>query len=468
MARYSDDFRSEVIAAAQNSNKPRSAIARYYGIAPSTLSRWMQQYTIPKTDLDSEDEPPKIGRIRIRGREGGWKEIHPKRRETGDPELDTLWEMSFDELAAINKDPDHPLHEKSKQVGREIMAPLGEAAKNLYRPAIQPIIDQMRKFAEISRTPGWSSDFAAQIAPYAGINDIMKSIAERTNIGATFTEAVRAQLPEINLIPKINLISPFTADSSIASVVAGFKPQLDSIYAWQTERFRSFTEDAKWLLLLGVYPPNWHSRALDPVDADVLRPLLRDEGIVLAWAPDTDTLVQLLDADSAEERKQILAHRKSAIAEHCQNALEAAPSGELDEARLLAISAVEALQAGHHQAAQALATNVLEACINERLPRKERNILVNRKSGSAFEREEAFRAAMVFDAVNAAYAQEYRPNRGIPVPTSYSRHATAHSTSLEQYTPLNALLAIMHATAIVMLFAHQLNVKDLDDMEEIE
>lgn len=467
MPRYSDEFRAEVISAAKASDKPRATVAREYGISPSTLYRWMRQDSATNHASDAE-EPAEIGRIWIRGRDGETREIYPKRRETGDPELDALWDMPFQDLAKINRDPEHPLHEKSKQVVREIMAPLGEATRNLVRPAIQPVIDHMKNIAQISLTPGWKSNFAAQIAPFTGLNDVMKSIAEHTNISATFAEAVRAQLPKIDLMPHISLIQPHLGDASWTSLIAGMKPQLESVFAWQNERLRNLAQDAKWLLLLGVYPPNWHNRALDPVGSEVLRPLLREEGIVLAWAPDPDTLVQLLNAESPEERQQILSNRHDVVAEHCKEVLESAPTGRLDGARSLALSAVAALQSGHPHPAQALATNVLDGCINTYIPRRERNILVNRTSPSAFEREAAFRAAMVFDAITAAYAAEYRPERNLPVPSSYSRHATAHGISLVQYTPLNSLLAVMHATAVVMLFAHQLSEYENDDSDEGE
>ncbi|NLS08645.1 transposase [Nesterenkonia sp. MY13] len=44
MARYSDDFRREVIAAARQSHEPRSHIAQRFGIAPATLNNWLSEF----------------------------------------------------------------------------------------------------------------------------------------------------------------------------------------------------------------------------------------------------------------------------------------------------------------------------------------------------------------------------------------------------------------------------------------
>ncbi|WP_372468901.1 hypothetical protein ACCO44_05995 [Microbacterium maritypicum] len=51
-------------------------------------------------------------------------EDEPSTRESSDPDYQRLWKMSFRELAEIETDPENPLHEKAKEVAREVIAPM--------------------------------------------------------------------------------------------------------------------------------------------------------------------------------------------------------------------------------------------------------------------------------------------------------------------------------------------------------
>ena len=44
MARYSDGFRTEVIAARRQSQDTTAQVARRYGVSPSTLKSWMNEF----------------------------------------------------------------------------------------------------------------------------------------------------------------------------------------------------------------------------------------------------------------------------------------------------------------------------------------------------------------------------------------------------------------------------------------
>lgn len=54
-------------------------------------------------------------------------EPNERTRQSSDPDYRRLWSMSFRELAEIEKDPDNPLHEKAKIVGREVAEPIRSA-----------------------------------------------------------------------------------------------------------------------------------------------------------------------------------------------------------------------------------------------------------------------------------------------------------------------------------------------------
>jgi len=89
-------------------------------------------------------------------------------RHSDDPEFQRLWQMKFSELEAIERDPEHPLHQKALIVGREMLAPMAKAFEvssrvtraalseglgEYWRAALQPAIDASR-FLEQKYTPG--------------------------------------------------------------------------------------------------------------------------------------------------------------------------------------------------------------------------------------------------------------------------------------------------------------------------
>ena len=115
----------------------------------------------------SDNERP---HIRVKGSDGEWHEIETKRRETGDPELDRLWRMSFGELEAILDDPEHPLHEKAGQVAREITEPLAEMAKEV----LKPLVDSLPKFDVSALMPKVDSERAVLEGSLRGRRDQLR------------------------------------------------------------------------------------------------------------------------------------------------------------------------------------------------------------------------------------------------------------------------------------------------------
>jgi hypothetical protein len=81
----------------------------------------------PEAGLGPKHEPKGRGSIQVRGTDGEWHELEVERKQTGDPELDAIWAMSFRELQRILEDESHPLHEKAKQVSNEITRPITDA-----------------------------------------------------------------------------------------------------------------------------------------------------------------------------------------------------------------------------------------------------------------------------------------------------------------------------------------------------
>lgn len=97
----------------------------------------------PDEPADDDTEPNESASIQYRGADGEWHELDVEPKQTGDPELDAIWAMSFDELQGILEDESHPLHEKAKQVSREITQPIVDAASEIMRPITQSLVNSL-------------------------------------------------------------------------------------------------------------------------------------------------------------------------------------------------------------------------------------------------------------------------------------------------------------------------------------
>lgn len=449
MKRYSYVFRRKVVVAAMNSGKAKAQIARDFGIAPSTLRRWLREVgrfedeSAPNSEV--EDRPDGIGKIWIRGADGERRELavgEPK--HTGDPEMDRLWAMSLQELETIAKDPNHPLHHKAKQVFRDMLAPLTDAAQEALRRTTEPIAEMIKSFRD-------------EFSNSRTINDVFRRL-----------------MPSLDVSSSVNLIrSPVT--ENLSQLFAGLKPQIDNIFAWQSEVLRETRKTAQRAFLVLLYPPNWHHPDISPVDDKCLRQLLREEGLVLAWTPDAGTLRLLLKAEHSYERRQVLVDRCGPIVKHCTELMAEQLSGHFGIEAAAVIEAAHTYLEGRYWGAQALATNVLDSVLRWQLAssygalaKGNDDSFQSKAVRRTFTPQLAFQAAMVLESVRAAHAQDSKPGNDAATPTMYSRNATSHGVSPRQYSPTNALIVLMHATTIIMLFARRLELEERRQLEDSE
>lgn len=201
-----------------------------------------------------------------------------------------------------------------------------------------------------------------------------------------------------------------------------------------------------------AFPPNWET-----VDASPnFQEILTEEGLALAWVPPPAILQQILDATSAGKRRQIISRNRKQITAACIAELEAIDLGDCESQAWVddfALEAAYALREGRWRASQALSANLLDsvltAAIDGSIQQK-----VRRSGGKKWEQQgwETFSAkdVLVFSALYGVHSQ-YRPGNGDPVPKTFSRHASVHSVSLEQYKPVNAVIALMHVVGLLRL-----------------
>lgn len=197
-------------------------------------------------------------------------------------------------------------------------------------------------------------------------------------------------------------------------------------------------------------PPNWW-----PVDialdtrGDALRTLLLDEGIPLAWVPNAALVDRLLDADTAQQRRQLIRDGWRGIVRDCEDAAGSLSSRVARENARFIRRCASAIRDGHPEAAQALAANLIDT-LGVQYVRKEvvghnwRAIIA--KNGRTTLTRLELRTLLVLGPVAVAHGA-YRS--GDVIPRAFTRHATAHAVSARQYSKTNSLLALMCATSLL-------------------
>jgi hypothetical protein len=200
----------------------------------------------------------------------------------------------------------------------------------------------------------------------------------------------------------------------------------------------------------------------------------RDEGLPLMWVPRAATIKELDNAPDADARLAVMAAHQDEIISDCEDLLNQCTDEDLNDRVSLALLAVDAMKAGHHQAAMALAVAIAEPlAVWASTPRvrafeskqdqadweKQRK---NRSTGGKYNyaRIEIGRLPpgdvefwdfndQVLMLPVPRFFTSFFPERGDPVPTSLSRHAVVHQPTLSHFSEINALLSIMLVSSIL-------------------
>jgi hypothetical protein len=253
-----------------------------------------------------------------------------------------------------------------------------------------------------------------------------------------------------------NLFAGFSAAIS-DKFFAGLKPLLGS---WAEQFSRSFSLNLGQLISPDVLarlresvPPNWQ----DIEDPDWSAALaIMNEGIPLIWVPRGSIVGRLINAGNAESRLEILDHARGNIVDDCAAALDEVTAPDLVPLAGLAAASGRALRDGHCAASQALSANVFDTWLRDTV-RRGALFAPPGKGHSPYEhlrkqivpvtddvRITELKASGALTPVVMALAK-FTP--GGPVPTQFARHATAHAAGPEQYTDVNAIIALMLTTS---------------------
>jgi hypothetical protein len=261
------------------------------------------------------------------------------------------------------------------------------------------------------------------------------AIGKRLTAAAGLNEAYAMALPKV-LLPNIVL------------------PKLPSFTPELIELIKNFRE--QWRK---ASPPNWPED-----DFERLLDFVKETGWSVVWVPTPEVLASLLEAEDAEQRKEVLVEHGAAIAESCRSVLAEVTTPRLAPFVDATDEAARAYLEGLPRAAQALGSSVVTALIHEELGYKSFN---KAKAKTNVDPNDAQLPHIRLFVIVSTVPQALNPFNPVTADESseFSRHGTAHTVSPKQFRPVNALSALMLAASLVREL-HQLLVDSLDELED--
>lgn len=214
---------------------------------------------------------------------------------------------------------------------------------------------------------------------------------------------------------------------------------------------------ASWLKGIGpaiaamhaaFYPPNL--RSIEGLKFEEVEQVVMVDGIPLYGLPRSSTAEALIRADGASKRRDILGRRWKTISSDCRTAVEGCTSEAVAPYISFAVAALDALDAGHTEAAQALAGSLVDAILNSYFGKDRTKYTPDRKGERTKDAYDEFsvRQFIAFAPMWQTY-QQYFTTDGDEVPTTFSRNATAHTVSPRQFNRRNALQGLMVACSLL-------------------
>jgi hypothetical protein len=161
--------------------------------------------------------------------------------------------------------------------------------------------------------------------------------------------------------------------------------------------------------------------------------------IGLAWSPRTEIVAELLKATDGLSRDRVLLEHSSDIMADCRQSLLAISHPSLDALPSFAVKAIDAYLTGHHEAAQALATNVLDTALEQKSGGVKAALKSLKAPLSNDDSIRRFRLLAAGAGVHPSYYQYKYEGRD----PQYSRNGTAHAVNTELYRDVNAIKAVM-------------------------
>jgi hypothetical protein len=296
-----------------------------------------------------------------------------------------------------------------------------------------------------------TSNLQAQSTIMAGLAQQLLS-SQHTSMANIASQALEALKPVVfkvdfdtSIIPGINKI--------VQNAVGDLTPLVESIQHLQRQQFGDLFEGVGKFIRLS-FPPNWQGdNLLIPNQAD-LEELLLDEGLALAYVPPKKILEQIFKSPDAQTRRNIIGRNWRKITQCCEIELTTIQNPKLVHYAGFANSAASSLLDSHTAPSQALSISTLDSALRLEFNPSSFTLITNQSTRFDINGY-SLRIALVLGGIWGSYGQ-YWPNAGDKIPRRLSRHATAHGVSNNQYSRVNAVIALMHLTALLLVMDRDL------------
>lgn len=237
----------------------------------------------------------------------------------------------------------------------------------------------------------------------------------------------------------------FGAGKTAAMIARQFSARQS--HAWAVVR------DSGRRLALAFFPANLRAiGGVETIGIAKVRRIVVEEGLPLYMVPGPEIAELLLRAENEEARRVILADRCGQILADCREAIEDVDSEDLSGDRAMVLSALAALEGGHHEAAQALTGSIVESLVWDYFEGDAKN---RRRYLQGEQFPEAYKELGMHEFIALAPLwrafQTFSRSKGDPVPATFSRHGSAHTISPEQFTKVNAVQGIMLASSLLII-----------------
>lgn len=190
-------------------------------------------------------------------------------------------------------------------------------------------------------------------------------------------------------------------------------------------------------------PANWPAG----IEIEDVTAVIQDDGIPLVWVPPAAVVDEVLDAPDRDARVEVLLSHTDELLRDCRRVLADVNADRLQRQLPLAPRALDAIEQGHHEAAQALAVVVIDATIADWIIGKFEKL----EKEVRFDPEETpfdewrLKAAV---APLRNFKQRYFAGHG-PRPAGLNRQVTVHYAEADHFTKGNALVACLLMTSVL-------------------
>jgi len=327
--------------------------------------------------------------------------------------------------------------------------------------AIQPDLSWLRNFAIgpdlawmtklITSDPVWT---AKLIVP--DLTGVTKLIAPNPTLAAKIIAPDPAWLRNFAIGPDPSWVARVLTNTNPSWVFTAdlFK----NVTAFQNDLLQSFNTNLVQNLWEHHGPQNWallgFNRRAQAED------VIRDEGIPLVWVPRSELVVELCDAPDFAARCQVLDDHAADVMEDCRKVLAEIPAGgRVPKLISEAEQAIGSFEAGFPGPAQSHAANLVDSTLRNMnrqgaafgtLPKFVYSTVVKLcDTTSGTTTLVNYRSVWVLGVMPMTFTT-WNPDKGDPVPTTFSRHATSHALDdPDHHCRVNAIVSIMVAVSLL-------------------